>query len=319
MWIVTDGAAGNEKQCLALAHAMGVAPEQLRLSLRKPWEWLAPHFRNGGRRAIVGPLRDRLNGELPDILLTCGRRATLASTTIKRISAGRTFTVHLLDPRIDPALFDVVVCPAHDQLSGDRVISMLGAPNAITTKVMADARQRWAPQLATQETPRVAVLIGASNSAYQVDADSINRIADVVDGWLGRHQGSTLVTTSRRTPADLKALVWQRFASSGRVWTGSDEQTNPYLGFLAYADAFVVTPDSVNMCSEAASTGRPLYIELPAKDPSKFAQFHQALRDGGFSRSLDDAFDTEPVQALSETTPAASEIMRRYAVHTAGR
>ena len=43
------------------------------------------------------------------------------------MSGGKTFTVQILDPRIDPTLFDAVVAPRHDGLEGPNVIRTLGA------------------------------------------------------------------------------------------------------------------------------------------------------------------------------------------------
>ena len=46
------------------------------------------------------------------------------------------------------------------------------------------------------------------------------------------------------------------------LWDGEGE--NPYFGLLGLADFLVVTCDSVNMVSEAASTGKPVYVaDLP--------------------------------------------------------
>ncbi len=43
-WIVTDDAAGNVKQCEALADALGARAEILTLTLRQPWESLVPYW-----------------------------------------------------------------------------------------------------------------------------------------------------------------------------------------------------------------------------------------------------------------------------------
>ncbi len=311
-WVVTDGAAGNVKPSLALAEALGAKADAFVLTLRKPWEWLAPHFRNGGRRAIKGPLRNALNGPLPDLLITCGRRATLASTTIKRLSGGRTFTVHLLDPKVDPALFDLVVCPQHDALAGDNVLPTLGSLNAVSDSMLLEARQRWAPSIADHPAPRFAVLIGASNRGYTIDAAMIDAIADVIDRWRGEHGGSVLVTTSRRSSNELKQHVWRRFGGAGRVWTGDSEEQNPYPGFLAYADAFIVTPDSINMCSEAAACGKPVFVPEVASKVAKFDAFHREFRHRGYARILQTSLDLRPTEALRETPSIAAEVLRRY-------
>ena len=58
---------------------------------------------------------------------------------------------------------------------------------------------------------------------------------------------------------------------------------NPYFGMMAYADAFVVTCNSVNMITEACSTGKPVHVvQLPAQgrrvsERDKFARFQRGL------------------------------------------
>ena len=54
--------------------------------------------------------------------------------------------------------------------------------------------------------------------------------------------------------------------------------------FLAHADAFVVTADSVNMAGEAAATGKPIYIFEPSGGGS---QVHPLPR--GLARPRRDA------------------------------
>ncbi|MBM3559159.1 MAG: hypothetical protein FJX53_04590, partial [Alphaproteobacteria bacterium] len=41
-WVVTDGKAGMERQCRALAAALGLYPTIKRLVIRPPWRWLPP-------------------------------------------------------------------------------------------------------------------------------------------------------------------------------------------------------------------------------------------------------------------------------------
>ena len=62
-WVITDGAAGNERQALALAQALDVPARVLALPLRNPWAWAAPRRLPGGRLALAA--RDRLTGDQP--------------------------------------------------------------------------------------------------------------------------------------------------------------------------------------------------------------------------------------------------------------
>lgn len=310
-WIVTDGAIGNEKQCQALAHYLGVEPEVFRIELRQPWEAAAPYLPVGGLRAIRGPLAQRLRGPLPDLLICAGRRSTLASVTVKRLSSSATFTVQVLDPKLSPRHFDCVVCPEHDQLSGPNVLKMIGAPHIVDEATLEDARRRWAP-LEQHPAPRVAVLIGASNRAYEIDAEYLERLLRHARRLAGG--GTVLVTASRRTPEALRRRIME---DPGVVsWDGSEGEDNPYLGYLAWADHIVVSADSVNMVSEALGTGRPVYCTPPGSGNEKFRRFHQNLKARGMIRSIEAPPEPAAYQPLRETRGVAQEIGRRIAAHS---
>ena len=57
------------------------------------------------------------------------------------------------------------------------------------------------------------------------------------------------------------------------IWDGSG--ANPYFGMLGAADAIVVTADSVSMISEAAATGKPVYIVELESGSAKFTRAMQ--------------------------------------------
>src|SRR6185437_4353763 len=94
-----------------------------------------------------------------------------------------------------------------------------------------------------------------------------------------------MITASRRTPEHLVARI--RGALNGTpalVWDGSGQ--NPYPDFLAHADLFLITADSVSMTCEAAATGRPIYVFSPSGGSAKFKRFHAALAAYGATRPL---------------------------------
>src|SRR3546814_9290061 len=66
-------------------------------------------------------------------------------------------------------------------------------------------------------------------------------------------------TPSRRTGRRNEEILRRgRAGLPAEIWDGDGE--NPYFGILALADHVVVTGDSVNMVSEAASTGKPVHV-----------------------------------------------------------
>ncbi|WP_210772037.1 ELM1/GtrOC1 family putative glycosyltransferase, partial [Metallibacterium scheffleri] len=77
IWVISDGAAGNRRQALALAAALGGAARELMLRPRAPWSWLAPRVAAGGLLAWGRRARAPLAPPVPGLGIGCGRPAGL--------------------------------------------------------------------------------------------------------------------------------------------------------------------------------------------------------------------------------------------------
>ena len=86
---------------------------------------------------------------------------------------------------------------------------------------------------------------------------------------------------------------------------------NPYFAYLDLADAIIVTGDSINMISEAAATGKPLYIARLGGNGSKFSVFHQMLYDAGIARPFTGSLETWSYKPLAEPNRVARIALRR--------
>ena len=98
-WVVTDGAAGNERQAVALAQALDLAPEVLRVALRAPWRWLAPSGPSDIRSTLSPPDASLLHAPWPKLVIGCGRIGAGVALGIGRLSNGHSRLVQILDPR----------------------------------------------------------------------------------------------------------------------------------------------------------------------------------------------------------------------------
>jgi len=309
-WAITDSAAGNQRQALALAERLGLPVRHLILEPRAPWSWLAPRLSIGGQLALHLDQRDLFAPPWPSVAIGCGRSAALFTRQLRRLSPSRCYTVQILDPRINPAHWDTVVAPKHDQLQGPNVLTPLGSLNTIDDVWLADGRESC-PALAEMPQPRVGVLVGGPRKGIALDADYAHQLARHL---LDRHQregGSLLVLASRRTPSTLIELFRETFrALPGLIWSGHDDGTNPYPGVLGWADRLVVTPDSVNMLSEACAVGCPVHTFTTAPLPAKIERFHAALCEAGLLHDIDsEVTDLQP--PLRETAALANELCRR--------
>jgi mitochondrial fission protein ELM1 len=312
-WVISDGAAGNERQALALAAALGASARVLTLPLRAPWTWFAPRRLPGGRLALTARDRAGFAPPWPDVAIGCGRSAALLTRMLRGLSRGDCYTVQILDPRIDPRHWDAVIAPRHDRLEGANVLTTLGSLHPIDDAWLASGRAAF-PDFAAFPRPRVALLVGGPRRGIEFDGALLRRLVETV-GEVVR-DGSVLATTSRRTPAPFAGRLRDRFAAfPGTFWNG--EGANPYPGLLAWADHIVVTPDSVNMLSEACATGVPVHTASAAPLPDKLARFHAALRQRGLLTEPGSA--RADVSVLRETQTVAAELRKRMAARAASK
>lgn len=311
-WVMSDGKAGMENQCLGLAEAVGAASVVVkRIALKSPWRQTTPYLPVGTSLSLA-PGSDRLDPPWPDLLITSGRQAVGLALAIRRKSRGRTFCVHIQTPGVPFSRFDLVVLPRHDGKTGRTIVQTRGALHRVTPERLRDAAARFAPALAHLPRPRVAVLIGGSNGVYHLTPTVMGDVADKL-ARLAREQGvGLMVTPSRRTGADNEAILRARLAGlPAEVWDGQGE--NPYFAYLGLADAVVATCDSVSMISEAASTGKPVYvIELEGGSP-KFRRFHEMLYADGVARPFTGTLEQWHYTPLEDTAVVAAEVRRRMA------
>jgi hypothetical protein len=309
VWIVTEGLAGTENQCLGVAEALagklpGLHVIPLRVTLRQPWKTFSPWLGFEQWWSFDPPF----NPPWPDILITSGRKSIAAARFIKKESGGKTFTLHLQDPRIQPEEFDLVAVPAHDSLRGKNVIVTGASPNRITPARLEEARQDF-PHLETLPAPRVAVLIGGTSKTHRITPAIAERLLAQLE-VIGKDT-SLMITTSRRTPESLKQALIQRF-SGGRhlVWDG--REPNPYFAFLACADTIIATNDSASMLSEAASTGKPVYmVKLEGRSP-KFDRLYAALEKAGALREFTGVLEHWTYKPLNDAETLANAVLKEW-------
>jgi uncharacterized protein len=310
-WIITTGAAGMDVQTRGVADALGlrydmkpIAPKGL-FKLLAPWGPVAPSERFGATGTTFAP-------PWPQVAIGLGRSSVPYLRAVRRRSPA-TFTLLMLDTRAGLSAADVIWVPQHDRLRGENVITTLTAPHGFTPERLAALRADVPAAISALPRPRVAVVLGGKNAVYEFRPEDDARFAGALQS-LGALGASFMITPSRRTHARLLEVT--DAATHGfprQLWNG--EGANPYPNFLAHADLFVVTADSVNMTGEAAATGRPVLVFTPSGGSAKFARFHAALAAHGATRPLPDRVEAIPAWTyapLHSDETIAREIERRW-------
>lgn len=307
----TDGGAGMASQVKGLLRAAGASVELVQAPLKAPWKWLWPGLIPAREFIFSDPIQVRPDPP-PELVVSSGRQSILASLVLKRRLGSQVFVVHTQDPRIDPRHFDLVACPAHDGLIGPNIVGTFGAIHHITPDLLAEHAARGPiGGLQNLGRPFVLVLLGGPTRNYPYSQDALASFQLRLESMAQRTGCALAILPSRRTPSEWVESFTKRFSREHMVWNGQGE--NPYLSGLALASHFIVTCDSVNMISEAAATGRPVFVEMlpEARTSKRFHRFYESFRTAGITRPFAEELGEWSYTPPNATMQIAEEIRRR--------
>jgi mitochondrial fission protein ELM1 len=313
VWVLADDRAGNVAQCLGVAEALGL-PFVVKNVRYTRLARLPNALRGASLLGVTAETRALLCAPWPRLVVAAGRRTAPVARWIKRRCGAR--LVQIMDPgpggRDD---FDLIAVPSHDgrALAGGNVLSITGAPHRVTAATLAAGAEAWRARFAHLPRPWIGVIVGGSTRHRVFTPDMARALGQRAAALAGAAGGSVLVTTSRRTTPDAEAALLAAIPEPRYVHSWSAGGDNPYFGFLALADALVVTGDSVSMACEACATPAPVYIFAPDEMVvPKHARLHAQLYDGGLARPLVAGAALEqwthpPLNAASDIVAAIKE------------
>jgi mitochondrial fission protein ELM1 len=317
-----DGRAGNTAQTLGVAEALGLPYRELAVGF-SPWARCASllPLPAASRLCLDDATRHALLSlpAAPDVVVATGRRLAYAAYALKSRFAPDAVWAQIMNPHVRDRRMDVLALPAHDRPPRlhpkTELVRTLGAPNAVSRRMPspqeAEAIRR---RIVGPEETLCGVCVGGSVKGRPVSEEDIRRfLADL--RALKKETGLRfLVTDSRRTPPDLRSAVREAFPDAIRL----DAAGLSVLDLYAVSDLLCVTGDSVSMCSEACSTGKPVYIALlPSVMREKHRRLARALTDGGHARLLGERPSAAsglwiPSAILADADAVAAKVSRRF-------
>ena len=315
-WIVTDGSVGMEAQGIAVAEAVGlpyalkrVRPKGLMRLLPAPGQLLLPPQLLLRRTDC----NETLEPPWPLLVISIGRRSVPMALAIKRLSGA--YALHIQNPKVPARLFDLVAAPAHDNFEGPNVVTTFGAVHSVTADRLAEAGERFAPTIAQLPHPRIAVVLGGESQAFSFSPETAAAFGIKLANMACEAGGSLLVTPSRRTSPEALDAVASAIAETPHfLWDGTGY--NPYFAFLALADAIVVTEDSVNMVTEAAGTGKPVYVQAMPGRSTRLSRFHALMRERGATRPFEGHLESWTYDPINDTEVVAARIREALGLET---
>jgi mitochondrial fission protein ELM1 len=265
VWVLADHKPGHTTQSDGLAEELDWPHEHIALEFSPAAELPTSWLRNS-RRGLTPACAQRLTAPWPDLVIATGRRTAPIAGWIRKKSRGRTRTVQM--GRLGSFQrdeFDLAVSPAYASLYPDsRRIETATPLTRVSPRALHHAAARWAPELERIRRPRLALLVGGNDPEHELDAEQARALGSAVAELATREGGAVVVSTSRRTPAGaadaLEEALGGTCAHFHRWSPDAPASENPYLGYLALADALVVTGESASMLAEACATGKQVHI-----------------------------------------------------------
>ncbi|CAN6465998.1 unnamed protein product [Victoria cruziana] len=289
-------------------------------------------------RKIAHMAQETFEKEGPLLVVASGRDTVSLASSIKKLAPKNVFVVQIQHPRVKLNRFDMVVTPQHDyypltpagqqqiprflrswitpyEPPNKHVILTIGALHQADSAALRIAAGAWHDELAPLPKPLLIVNIGGPTRHCKYGADLANQLASSLHKVLATC-GSLRISFSRRTPQKICEIILKEFGEHPKAYIWDGEGPNPYMGHLAWADAFVITADSVSMLSEACSTGKPVYVIGAERCTWKFSSFHNTLKDRGVVRPFtgnEDMSDSWSYPPLSDTAEAACRVREALA------
>ncbi|KAI3447437.1 hypothetical protein Pfo_004102 [Paulownia fortunei] len=287
---------------------------------------------------IAKVAKDTFDRDGPILVVASGRDTIAVASSIKQLIPENVFLVQIQHPRSRLQRFDLVITPSHDyypltpeaqkqiplflrrwvtpRKPPDKcVVLTVGALHQADSAALRSAASAWHDEMALLPKPLLVVSIGGPTRHCRYGADLAMQLTASLKSAL-QTCGSLRISFSRRTPKIVSDILMAELSNHPKVYIWNGEDPNPHMGHLAWADAFVITADSVSMLSEACSTGKPVYVIGAERCTWKFAQFLKSLQGRGAVRPFtgeENISENWHYSPLCDTEKAADEVIKALA------
>ena len=303
--LLTEGLHGMISQVEGLAKALDLEYFHEKVELNSPWNLIPPSLTP--KKKFV--FKNKIKHEY-DIIISCGRKSVVPSIVLKNNSNKKVINIHIQDPKISLKNFDIVVAPDHDSLAGPNVLISKGAIHYLTLDEIYKAQDYLAEKLEKQKDV-ITLILGGPTKYYNYDNESLIRIFSKINKQILEKNMQLIVIPSNRTPEKIIQFAKEYFNKNRIILDKVDKRA--YLSGLALAKYIIVTCDSSSMISEAALTGKPVYVAMiPAiRNDKRFKKFRDLLESMNIIRKLEDDLDTWSYEKLDETNRIAQQIKEK--------
>ena len=292
--LLTEGMHGMISQVEGLAKALDLEFIHEKIELNNFWKFIPPSLTPVKKFIFKNNIVKNF-----DIVISCGRKSVIPSIYLKKKYKNKIMNIHIQDPKVSLDNFDFIVVPEHDGLEGRNVLKSKGAIHYLRDYELEQNKNYLKSKINKEKL--VSVIFGGPNKYYDYNEKIVDKIFQKIkDNFIDKDY-QLIFIPSMRTPQKIIEKAKNYFDENQIIVTNIDKKA--YLSSLKLADYIVVTCDSTSMISEAAMTGKPIYIaQMPAiKKNSRFKKFFAMFKSLNITRDLENSVDNWNYEKLNET------------------
>jgi|MDSZ01.2.fsa_nt_gb mitochondrial fission protein ELM1 len=296
--LLTQGMHGMISQVEGLANALGLSFRHETIKLKKFWNYFPPSLTPKSNfvleKKFVCDSR---------VIISCGRKSVVPSILLKKQFKKEVFNIHIQDPKIDSSNFDCIICPQHDELKGENILNTQGSIHYLTNDEIKKNLNYLNPR--AKDKKIVAFILGGPNKYYSFSEKQMDNMFRKIKNLFISSKYKLIIIPSYRTPENILKLAFNYFNDDHMVIKERDKKA--YLSSLGLADTIIVTCDSTSMISEAAITGKPIYISHMnnKRNIHRFTKFFNLFKELGIVRDLEDKVEHWTYNGLDEVNRVA--------------
>jgi len=304
--LLTQGMHGMISQVEGLAKALDIDFTHHKVELNHFWKLIPPNL-----SPISQSVFKKINHDDFDVIISCGRKSVIPSIHLKNTANKKVFNIHIQDPKVNLNHFDFIVAPEHDAIEGENVISTKGAIHYLTENEISENKDYLNSFIKKDERKIWALIMGGPTKYYDYSTKNMKHIFTALYKLLKKHDFQLVVIPSMRTPINTIHYAKEFFGENHTIIMDVDKKA--YLSALAISENIVVTCDSSSMISEAALTGKPIYVAsiLPKKNDKRFQRFRNLFRELNIIRNLGEEVEIWSYEKLDETNRVANIIKQK--------
>ena len=305
--ILTEGLHGMISQAEGLAKALDLNFFHEKIELRSFWNFIPPKLTPVSKFVFKNNIEKDF-----DIIISCGRKSVIPSIYYKNNFKKKIINIHIQNPKVSIKNFDFIIAPDHDSINGPNVLISKGAIHYLTLEEIKSSKNYLENKI-DKKKDVISLILGGPTKYYSYREENIITIFSKIKKNLIEHNLQLIVIPSNRTPKNIINFAKEYFDKDRLVIDTVDK--NAYLSTLALSKYIVVTCDSSSMISEAALTGKPIYVAmLPyLKNDYRFKKFRNLFKELNIIRELGESLEIWNYEKLNETNRIAKEIKKKIA------